>query len=414
MSQPFGELQERGQCLTAAIIGMGLKTAHRLLRQCGSVARALSAARMDGMKVPATYQHDFEKAEKTFVYQRVFHRSASSGNIRMVTLTPCNGQADIEDEDCIGPMLPDAVVGAIASGDVDPITRLPIVDLNPAPPQRSHSTPTQPSSFYAGVKPKLAREVPLGRQKTLDGFFARAQTFHDTEKAGRKALGVVTNVTSSFAASSTHRGVATPKQDEMGGAEKSKYFACSPVEECNVAQLASFTPTNAKRRFSRCLSTDSGEISSPASSARKHSRNQLQSSPLVGEEDADRSSPTTSPTISRPRKSVQDLALPLLVTHDETEEAESDIDEDDKGSTLGLGFLHQFAYQQTPVPQQHLASVASRGSNSSTKKRPAALLFHEEEADLFSETPLLKRSQSAFSTLGSARPPPMRTHTSRK
>ncbi|PWN33803.1 PIN domain-like protein, partial [Meira miltonrushii] len=51
---------------------MGLKTANQMLRQYGSVARVLNVALTMGMQVPTNYREQFERAERTFVYQRVF------------------------------------------------------------------------------------------------------------------------------------------------------------------------------------------------------------------------------------------------------------------------------------------------------------------------------------------------------
>ena len=38
--------------------GMGLKTAHRLLRKYQTVPKLLQAVRMEGMRVPETYHED--------------------------------------------------------------------------------------------------------------------------------------------------------------------------------------------------------------------------------------------------------------------------------------------------------------------------------------------------------------------
>lgn len=235
----------------------------------------------------AGYQKDFERAEKTFVYQRVFHRSSTTGQTRMVTLTPITGQGGIEEEDCIGPMLPDALVEAVSRGEVDPITKLPIVDLNPSSPaRRSNSTPsTISSSFYAAPKPKWIRETKSAGQKTLDTFFARGQTAVVADTAARPPLRTVTNVAAAPLATG---GQASTDVWEKAPDEKSRYFASATMTANQSspdlrlgesAHLATFTPTQVRRRLSRCSSTESGEISSPASCSRKRASDQLQSSP---------------------------------------------------------------------------------------------------------------------------------------
>lgn len=206
---------------------MGLKTAHRLLKQCGSVARALSAARMEGFKVPATYQRDFEMAEKTFVYQRVFHRSSTTGQTRMVTLTPCTGQAGIEDEDCIGPLLPEELVDAISRGEVDPITKEPIVDLVPMSPpmmNRSKSMAATTTISNTASKPKWIRETQSAGQKTLDNFFSKGRPVEKQSTATmlRKPLAPMTNTASTSTS-------LTAEVMERSAVEKSKYFAASTL-----------------------------------------------------------------------------------------------------------------------------------------------------------------------------------------
>ncbi|KAK1917225.1 hypothetical protein P3342_012070 [Pyrenophora teres f. teres] len=53
--------------------GLGLKTAHRMLRKHKTVDRLVKAAQFDGkLKVPAGFMADFDQAEKTFLYQWVY------------------------------------------------------------------------------------------------------------------------------------------------------------------------------------------------------------------------------------------------------------------------------------------------------------------------------------------------------
>lgn len=395
---------------------MGLKTAHRLLKQCGSVGRALAAARMEGMKVPATYQRDFEKAEKTFVFQRVFHRSSTTGQTRMVTLTPCTGQTGIEDEDCIGPMLPEELIDGISRGEVDPITKEPIVDLVPMSPPRhgrarsmaaTSSAPNGPNG-----KPKWIVGAQSTGQKTLDTFFSKSRPVVQKQVIDaptRQPLAPMTNTVSNPAM--LRRDVV-----ENTPVEKSKYFADSTLVQSSPDlvqagfehHLATFTPTHSRKALARCLSTDSGEISSPASSSIKRAKERLHSSPLI--EDDGASSPNTSPTITRPRFST---------SRSPSKEVQcSDIEEDEE--VLGLGSLQgslfeKFAFRQ---PQQTTPMISSRsgttallkrstdtaprGSASSGKRRLTALLhFHNDENDdddVFcgtnEQTPTIRRSHS--------------------
>jgi exonuclease-1 len=65
--------------------GLGLKTAHRMLRKHKTVDRLVKAAQFDGkLKVPAGFMTAFDQAEKTFLYQWVFCPIAN----KLVHLTP--------------------------------------------------------------------------------------------------------------------------------------------------------------------------------------------------------------------------------------------------------------------------------------------------------------------------------------
>ncbi|UZJ57264.1 hypothetical protein CBS101457_006584 [Exobasidium rhododendri] len=405
-----------------SIPGMGLKTAHRLLKQCGSVARALSAARMEGMRVPSTYQADFERAEKTFVYQRVFHRSTTTGKVRMVTLTSCPEQTSIDEEDCIGPTLSETMVSGIASGDIDPITKEAIADLSCSqqPSRRTISAPsiTSTKSFYGAKKPDLTRGSSMVGQKTLDTFFSRppiAQSgtnITPRSTAGsptkRKPLQTITNA----APSSAWSVVETQTIPE----EKSKYFTSSyaatqaspPFEQAEFAHLATFTPTQRKRHISRSMSNDSGEISSPACSSikmkkRRTTSDQLQSSPLIGEED----SPNTSPTLTRPGKKttrLDDLSptktkSPDLIDSDVEEEEEEDDAEDTADNTINVSLFQQFAFQKTPIPLRSASTSMLRKEYTTSSTRSSTkrlILSNEEDENVFIQqhTPTIQRRTS--------------------
>ena len=56
-----------------SIPGIGLKTAHALLRKHRTVPNVLKAIRLEGKKsIPKGYQEMFDMAEKAFLYQRVY------------------------------------------------------------------------------------------------------------------------------------------------------------------------------------------------------------------------------------------------------------------------------------------------------------------------------------------------------
>ena len=57
-----------------SIPGLGLKTAHKLLRKYKTVDKVLMFLRLEGgnLKVPNGYLEEFRKAEKVFMFQRVY------------------------------------------------------------------------------------------------------------------------------------------------------------------------------------------------------------------------------------------------------------------------------------------------------------------------------------------------------
>ncbi|EJU02298.1 PIN domain-like protein, partial [Dacryopinax primogenitus] len=113
-----------------SIQGMGLKTAHRLLRQWKTVDRVLQHVRREGkMKVPKRYQQDFEMAELAFVFQRVYCPLAQ----KLVHLRERPWEVAWNDakEAYVGADLDPGIAQRIASGELCPISHQPIKDISP-------------------------------------------------------------------------------------------------------------------------------------------------------------------------------------------------------------------------------------------------------------------------------------------
>jgi exonuclease-1 len=83
-----------------SIPGIGIKTAHRLLRRFKTVEKLLQHVRLEGqMPVPENYVKDFAQAELAFLYQRVYH----PGEGRLVSLNELpEGGLVGEDEKWVG------------------------------------------------------------------------------------------------------------------------------------------------------------------------------------------------------------------------------------------------------------------------------------------------------------------------
>lgn len=141
-----------------SIPGVGLKTAWTLLRKHRTVDQLVRALRLEGKKsVPKGYLEAFNLAEKVFLHQRVYcplseklvcltgvaaefvmdaETEAHIGRWRCLPLFPRS--ADDDNDSILEPSL----AKKLANGDLDPITLLPIVDINPGfVPRVSKSPP---------------------------------------------------------------------------------------------------------------------------------------------------------------------------------------------------------------------------------------------------------------------------------
>ncbi|OXG45228.1 exonuclease 1 [Cryptococcus neoformans Bt120] len=113
-----------------SIPGIGIKTAHRLMRRFNSVEKLLQHIRLEGTYlVPPTYLSDFAQAELAFLYQRVYDPSVG----RLVHLNPLpptdsGFQLGEEGEKWVGVDVEEELARRMARGDVHPETRAEIVD----------------------------------------------------------------------------------------------------------------------------------------------------------------------------------------------------------------------------------------------------------------------------------------------
>ncbi len=218
-----------------SIPGLGLKKAHQLLRQYRTPDRVVSHIRFQGQpygKVPDGYLAEFRRAELTFLHQRVFDPRTQ----RMTLLSPV--PSDYEDvstqKDFIGAFIDDEAAAALARGDLDPISRMPMEDI--CPDTETSGAPreavdTKPTSFYR-AQPKKEKTIALiPGQAALTRFFAAAPSRGESSSAAirREPQQEVAGDTRS----ATMMALATPQQTR-----KSKFFAAGESEKTPIAAAA--------------------------------------------------------------------------------------------------------------------------------------------------------------------------------
>ncbi|KAK5155350.1 hypothetical protein LTR04_005816 [Oleoguttula sp. CCFEE 6159] len=144
-----------------SISKMGLKTAYRLLRKHKTVERVVRFVQFDGgFKVPPGYLEAFNQAEMTFLYQWVFCPVARS----LVNLTQLEPGIDLDSMPYIGQCVEPDVSAAVASGDLHPHSKQPIV------------IQTKPRHSSSSRKVSRAETPDLKKHKPIDSFFGPKRT----------------------------------------------------------------------------------------------------------------------------------------------------------------------------------------------------------------------------------------------
>lgn len=145
--------------------GLGLKTAHRMMRKHKTVERVVRQIQFDGKsRVPPDYLESFKNAELTFLHPWVFCPETQ----RLVHLTELEPGINVVDMPFIGKHVPSITAIAVAQGELHPHTKAPIAvqTLPPrAPPRR---WPTQ--------KENVAATPDTKKNHSIDTFFKARRT----------------------------------------------------------------------------------------------------------------------------------------------------------------------------------------------------------------------------------------------
>lgn len=155
----------------ASMSNMGLKTAYRMVRKHKTIEKILRMLSFDGkFLVPKGYLEAYQRAELTFLHQRVYCPIAR----RLVLHTEPELPLDDLSLPFLGAHVEPDIAQGVARGDLNPITKLPIVvdrksnmENAPSPWTGSRTRSQRPTSISEAMKGKpienfFQKRVPLG------------------------------------------------------------------------------------------------------------------------------------------------------------------------------------------------------------------------------------------------------------
>ncbi|KAG6334716.1 hypothetical protein ID866_4376 [Astraeus odoratus] len=313
-----------------SIPGIGLKTAWSLLRKHRSVDQVVRTLKLEGKKpVPKGYLEAFRQAEKVFLHQRVYCPLEE----KLVKLTEvATDLHNIETEAYIGRDLDPSLAMGVAQGEIDPVTLLIMVDINPSfVPRVLKALPLQ---YNAIDRSRPVTDKAKGRAKadcgsgTLLTFFSSNPSL----KLYRSNSAPTKRAIPTAGKNSGKRSLADLLDDNP--AEKRMRMECSREAGSGRRSTSFALSTGTKERRPSTSSTLSGLLSGPSCrrqaqacaqenlSKQKENTNpcdnlegKLDDGPdLVNQEDG-----YMSPTPSYFRSATPDLSSPVRPPHEGTQ-----------------------------------------------------------------------------------------------
>lgn len=150
----------------ASISGMGLKTAYRMLRKHKTVDNVIRMLHFDGkFLVPKGYLDAFRQAERTFLYQWVFCPIDN----KLVYHTEPPQTLDVTKLEFIGAYVEPSIAIEVALGNVNPITKHPII-LSSTAAAMMPNTPSSSRSNRQHAFP-LTANLKKGPGVSIENFF---------------------------------------------------------------------------------------------------------------------------------------------------------------------------------------------------------------------------------------------------
>lgn len=175
---------------TSGIPGVGIVKAFRLVKRMGTMKKCIMSLKLEGkISVPVGFEQEYEKADISFQYQRVFNPVTNE----MATLN------DIPDSlldhehllECIGPLHDIEIHRGIARGDLDPLTKETLLTREASLSQLKQLVSRDPP-LQARTARRSYTSPPVAKLKvkshSIDTFFRLSQPTPKTSSDDRPSV----------------------------------------------------------------------------------------------------------------------------------------------------------------------------------------------------------------------------------
>ena len=328
--------------------GLGLKTAHRMLRKHKTVDRLVKAAQFDGkLKVPAGFMESFDQAEKTFLYQWVY----CTVEEKLVNLTPLGDGVNIADMPYIGEEVPPHLAKGVALGDLYPRSKLPMEVTGKS---KSSSQPLAPSRRSSAIM-----QTPDAKNtKPIDSFFKPKRT--------------------PLAELSPNLFTPSPSQQVLLEQQRiSSGWAAVPAPISRLQQQYPPPPSTAPQPRRTITDPIGGRRSVPPSKRPRLCSDSIFDTPTAGGEDVVRSqffassTPEPSPTLHRRKKSRRKTDQDIqLYSDDSIQEGEVEAADLEQTASQRKNKLRVFSDVQSSISSESQSTIFSRGSTAQSQETP--------------------------------------------
>ena len=332
--------------------GLGLKTAHRMLRKHKTVDRLVKAAQFDGkLKVPAGFMADFDQAEKTFLYQWVY----CPIDKQLVNLTPVDDGVRLADMPYLGEEVSSDLATGVARGDLYPRTKLP---MNVARNAKPNSQPLFPSRRASAV----VHTPDAKGSKPIDSFFKPKRT-------------PLAELSPNCFTPSPSQQVLLEQQRNTSG------WAAVPAPISRLQQQYPPPPSTAPQPRRTSSDPTAGGRSVPHPSKRQRlCSNSVSEAPAAGGEGIVRSqfftsnTPEPSPSLNRTKKNRRKTDLDFeLYSDDSMQEVMAAVADLEESASKSKKKLRIFSDTQAIMSCESQSTVASRGSTAQSQDTAGTL-----------------------------------------